>query len=267
MQVALDHRRLSRALAGCSLGQQIVHLESTGSTNADAVALGEQGYPHGVVVSADEQTAGRGRRGAVWESPACQNLYLSVLLRPKLAHDLWPRLTTVIALALCRAVEDQCGTQIKASIKWPNDIYLGDRKLAGILCETGRSSDGHFAVAGAGINVFSETSDFPPELRGIATSLTMAASEADFSRESVAAAYIQELARLLPLVESDYQREVLREVSDRSYLLGKKVMWVTEAGTFEGFAMGLDPEGRLLVRHADGQPDALSSVELIRPVV
>ena len=144
--------------------------ESTDSTNIRAVHLAESGAPHGTVVCADSQTGGRGRLGRTWESPPGVNLYLSLLIRPTIDSREAPRLTLVTAIALAEAVEDVAG--ISAALKWPNDLYIGGRKAAGILAEMSSDLDRlRHVVLGVGLNVNAAPEDFPADLQPKATSL------------------------------------------------------------------------------------------------
>ena len=263
----LDHRRLSRALAGCPIGHEVVHAPTLASTNDEALRLGSEGFPNGLVVIADEQTQGRGRRGSIWESPPGLNLYISILLRPetfRLELPHWPRLTHTAGLAIARCV-DQHVPRCTAQIKWPNDVYINGKKIAGILTETGHQATNQaaFAVVGIGVNVLLTKEDLPKEIQSIATSLQIEAPEQNFSREAVAAKLAQELAKLLPLVPQRFSA-ILSEISARSYLLGHEVVWETEQETRTGIAECLDEEGRLLVRIEGGNKIALNSVEKIR---
>ena len=127
-------------------------LPVTDSTNSHAVTLAESGAPHGTVVCADAQTGGRGRFGRTWESPPGLNLYVSLLLRPPVEPAQAPQLTLVTAVALAAAVEASTG--LSARLKWPNDLYLGGRKAAGILAEMSADADRlRHVVIGAGLNV------------------------------------------------------------------------------------------------------------------
>ncbi len=180
-----------------------------------------------------------------------------------MAH--WRRLTTVVALALCRAFEQEV-PGVEAMVKWPNDIHLGGRKVAGILIETGQvggAEGSRFAVVGTGINVSGGADDFPPELRETATSLAAVAAGGGPARESVAIAYLRQLALLLPETGDGFSA-VLAEVAARSWLLGRDVSWLSEQGEQSGRALGLDDLGRLRVRLPDGAESVLGSVESIR---
>jgi BirA family biotin operon repressor/biotin-[acetyl-CoA-carboxylase] ligase len=150
----------------------LVLLASTTSTNDEARALAASGAPDGTVVVAEHQTAGRGRLGRTWHSPAGRGLYLSVLLRPEEAPDRLGRYTLAAAVAVCRA----CGAAAKTTsvgIKWPNDILAGGRKLAGILAEVRSGPSASELVIGIGVNVDHLVEEFPAELRDRVTSLRL----------------------------------------------------------------------------------------------
>ena len=139
----------------------IVILAMTDSTNRVAMEMAENGAPHGTVVVADAQTAGRGRMGRRWVSPAGKNLYVSLLLRPSVPTVEAPLLALVAGVALADAVE---AVDVPASLKWPNDLYCGGRKAAGILAEMASDPDGvRHVVIGVGLNVNMEEDDFPPD--------------------------------------------------------------------------------------------------------
>ena len=166
---------------------RLVCLAVTDSTNRVAMEMAENGAKHGTVVVADAQTAGRGRMGRRWVSPAGKNLYVSLLLRPSVPTVDAPRLALVAGVALADAVE---AVGVPAALKWPNDLYCGGRKAAGILAEMASDPDGvRHVVIGVGLNVNVVEDDFPPDLRGTATSLRICAGRA-FRRVDV-------LARLL----------------------------------------------------------------------
>src|SRR5918997_6140289 len=144
------------------IGHPRVHYRSTDSTNERARELASAGAPHGTIVTAAEQTAGRGRQGRAWTAPPGSALLMSVVLR-----DFDELLPLAAAVAVCEAVPLDC------RIKWPNDVWAGERKLAGILAEA-RPQEG-WAVLGIGLNVATE--EFPPELTDVATSLLLEGAE------------------------------------------------------------------------------------------
>ena len=232
-----------------------VLLDVTDSTNRVAMEMAETGAPHGTVVVADAQTAGRGRMGRRWESPAGKNLYVSLLLRPSIPTVDAPRLALVAGVALADAVE---AVGVPAALKWPNDLYCGGRKAAGILAEMASDPDGvRHVVIGVGLNVNVEEDDFPPELRGTATSLRIRAGR-EFRRVDV-------LARLLDALGTRYGEFIgggfasLRDGWDRrDFLRGRRVLLRRQGGEGWGTAVGLDAAGALRFL-----PDGGASIESV----
>ena len=143
----------------------ILRLQQTASTMKDAAALAAQGQPHGTAVIADRQTAGIGRQGHTWHSEDEGGLYLSIVLRLAINPALTPILTMALGLAVQRAVNDLA--QVATDLRWPNDVLLNERKLAGILVQAAEGA----LIAGIGLNV--NQSSFPPDLAAIATSLKL----------------------------------------------------------------------------------------------
>lgn len=205
-----------------SLGRPRLHLRATGSTNDRARELAAQGAPHGALVTAAEQTAGRGRQGRVWTAPAGRALLCSLVLR---------EFDALLSLAAGVAVAQTAGSG--AVIKWPNDVVLGGRKVAGILVE-GRPQEG-WAVLGIGVNVAVAPDDFPPELRDRAG--TLGRSPADV--EPTLAALLAALEHWLAAPPA----AVLHAVRERDALRGHPVRWATGSGV----GAGIDDAGRLLV--------------------
>lgn len=211
-----------------SLGNPRVHFRLTDSTNARARELASGGAPHGTVVTADEQSAGRGRQGRTWTAPAGRALLCSVVIRDP------PRL---LPLAAGVAVAEVAGAD--AQIKWPNDVLLGGRKVAGILVEA-RLQEG-WAVVGIGLNVAVREADFPVELRDRAGTLGLEPSAIEPTLDALLRALERSLAG-----GSD---AVLEAVRRRDALLGREVRW----GGRAGIGAGIDDDGRLVVRTESGQ--------------
>jgi BirA family biotin operon repressor/biotin-[acetyl-CoA-carboxylase] ligase len=232
-----------------------VLLDVTDSTNRVAMEMAESGAPHGTVVVADAQTAGRGRMGRRWLSPAGKNLYVSLLLRPSVPTVEAPTLALVAGVALADAVE---AVGVPATLKWPNDLYCGGRKAAGILAEMASDPDGvRHVVIGVGLNVNVEEADFPPGLRGTATSLRICAGRA-FRRVDL-------LARLLDAFGARYAEFLgggfasLRDGWDRrDFLRGRRVLLRRQGGEGWGTADGLDTAGALRFL-----PDGGNAIELV----
>jgi BirA family biotin operon repressor/biotin-[acetyl-CoA-carboxylase] ligase len=229
---------LSTAPAG--FGNPHRHFRRTESTNTVARELAAAGAPHGTVVTADEQTAGRGRQGRTWTAPPGSALLYSAVLRPlEPRHSLLP---LAVALAVCETAE-RLRPGIECKVKWPNDVHLDGRKLAGILIEA-RPQDG-WAVLGIGLNLTIAPEAFPGDLRDRATSLFP-------PRPSEASAQLS--GALEEWLDAD-EETVLAAWRERDALLGREVSWENGSGVAEG----VDERGYLVVRIADGERVALGA--------
>ncbi|MEO5716471.1 MAG: biotin--[acetyl-CoA-carboxylase] ligase [Luteolibacter sp.] len=225
--------------------------ESVGSTNDEARALAQAGAAEGLIVLAERQTAGRGRRGAAWFSPQGESLAFSVLLRPSEPKALWPRLALAAGLAVAEAVES---FGLQAGIKWPNDVWIRQLKVAGILVEAG--SD--FAIVGIGINV--KTAEFPEEVAEIATSLMIETGRM-FSLPEVLAAIIRRFSLRRNQIGDGFE-ELLSAVRLRCVLTGNRVSLLTSNGSKTGVIDGIAPGGELLLRTENGLERLLQADEI-----
>jgi len=218
------------------------HFHVTDSTNTRARELAAAGAPHGTVVTADEQTEGRGRQGRAWTAPPGKALLYSAILRPLGERALLP---LAVPLAVCEAVEAlQPGVECR--VKWPNDVQVGGRKLAGILIEARPRDD--WAVIGVGLNLTIESDEFPPELRDTATSLTSAASANASVVPFGRIPSLRNHARLaldprLALWIAAEPATVLAAWRERDALHGREVAWDDGSGV----ADGVDDRGNLVV--------------------
>ena len=215
----------------------IVRLPSTTSTMKDAAALAARGEPHGTVVIADSQTAGVGRQGHEWHSEDTGGLYISIVLRLPLASSLMPILTMALGLAVQRAVNDIA--QVPTDLRWPNDVLLNDRKLAGILAQAAEGA----LIAGIGLNV--NQTAFPESLREIATSLKIETGR-EHSKDTLADRIVAESLRYSALLAQNGKREILRRFEECSTWPRGKAVEVD--GKIRGVTAGLDPDGFLLVQ-------------------
>jgi BirA family biotin operon repressor/biotin-[acetyl-CoA-carboxylase] ligase len=219
-------------------GHPRIHHRLTDSTNARARELAVGGAPDGAVVTAAEQSAGRGRQGRTWSAPPGKALLMSALVRDLTRRDALLPLSVPVAVA--EACDAFAGTS--CGIKWPNDIWIGGRKLSGILLE-GRPQEG-WAVIGIGLNVGTLRDEFPEELQATATSLVIE-SGADPGVEAVLDAVVERLEHWL----AQPADAVVSAWRERDVLLGSRIRW--NAG--EGTANGIDKEGNLIVETDSGR--------------
>ena len=215
--------------------------KSVESTNDEIRVFAQAGAPEGLILLAETQTAGRGRRGAAWFSSASESLAFSILVRPDEPKSLWPRLALATGLAVAEALE-ACG--LEAGIKWPNDVWLGQRKVAGILVEAGPD----FAVVGIGVNV--NSTGFPPEVAELATSMRMETSR-EFSLAEVLREIIVKFSLRRLQLGRDFE-QVVAAVNERCVLTGKQVALKAADGPKTGTVEGVAPGGELLLRTEEG---------------
>lgn len=247
----LSVEEITAHLDAAVMGRRLVCLAETASTNGDAFRMAEQGGEEGTVVLADCQSGGKGRLGRVWSSPAGVNLYSSIILRPGgMPHEA-PQLTFLSAVAVARAIEGV--TPLKPEIKWPNDVLIKGRKVAGLLNEMSAETDGiNFVILGIGVNLNMTAEQFPADLRHPATSLLLESGR-PVARARFAALMLGELDRLY----GEYRRQgfgpVREEWQSRCNARGRELT-VSDGGseTVRGTFAGIDPSGALLVRGEDG---------------
>jgi len=231
-------------------------LAKTSSTNDVAREQARKGARSGFLVAASHQTAGRGRLGRDWESPPDRGLYVSILLRPDLAMADAGRLTVLSSLATVDAVEAVSG--LHPRIKWPNDLMVGRKKLAGLLIET-KPKNGRldFAVVGIGLNVRQEAGDFSPTVRSLATSIYLATGQL-YRRADLLVALLHALERRL----SQPFDEAREAWTASSLTLGQRVTLTTARGRKHGQAVGLDESGALLLRDSSGKVEAVTAGDM-----
>ena len=249
MNDPIDIDALKRDLAGSLFGIHLHYYASLESTNSLAKSLALDGAPEGTVIVADEQTAGRGRMGRTWLSPGGGGLLFSILLRPSIPPEQLFALTMMLAVSAAETLERE--TAHHAKIKWPNDLYLNGRKLAGILTEFGlKEKSVRYCVLGMGLNVHSHPAA-DPGLRGPATSLRHETGKS-FPRGEL-------LAGILKTFEAGYRRFLegerelfCRKWNELSMVLGRDVIVEAEPETIRGKALRIDPDGALILRETSG---------------
>lgn len=246
-------------LPHAEIGQKIIHYFRTDSTNNTALALDEHEGPHGTVVIAEEQTAGRGRLGRDWYSEKSSGIYTSIVLRPPLSPATAPILTLLAGVAVHHAVTSATG--LKADIRWPNDVLLNRKKVCGILTEMKAEVDRlHIVVLGIGINV--NHSSMPEELAEIATSLALEGGR-HYSRLQVLAELLRSVERYYHMLLKEGRAAIVREWSASSSYAEEKRVKVKDGGNeYTGVTVGLDESGALRIRLGDGQLQLLVAGEI-----
>lgn len=233
-----------------TIGRDIQVFSQTTSTNDLAERFERDGVAEGVVVFAEAQTKGRGRLGRSWFSPPGKGLWFSVLLRPNAHPQSATQLTVAAAISLVRAIREQTG--LRAEIKWPNDVIIGGRKVAGVLTEMSAELDRiHYMVLGIGVDVNLTQSELPPDLREMATSLQIETGKS-WRRADLAAVILREL-------DNDYERirkggfaQVAEEWEEACSTLGQQITVRVGDRTLRGRAESLDADGALLLRTEHG---------------
>jgi BirA family biotin operon repressor/biotin-[acetyl-CoA-carboxylase] ligase len=260
----LTSLELSPLLNTHDLGRTLHAFDTLASTNATAFELANEGALNGEVVIAEQQTAGRGRRGRTWVSPARKNLYFSAVLRPELPPQRAPELTLVAAVALAETVRE---AGADAFIKWPNDVQIGGKKVAGILTELSAEADRvHFVVLGVGVNLNAGLADFPPEVQELATSLKLARGT-EVPRALFTAALWTRLEHWLDVHAEDGFGPVREAWKALCSTIGAEVLVKTEKTELRGVAEDIDETGALMVRLPDGKLERVlaADVEQLKP--
>lgn len=249
------------------LGRALQILKETTSTNMEAACLAQLGVEHGTVIVAEHQTAGKGRLGRAWYSPAGGNLYCSVILRATAPPEQPPKglswVPLASAVAAARAVHTITG--LLSTLKWPNDLLVGHRKLGGLLCESGVAGRQNlYVVIGLGLNVNVRREAFPADLQNVATSL---ASELGRSvdRAALLASFLYELEpRVNPLLAglTVKSSDLLHEYSSLCSTLGRRVrVSLADGATVEGLAHSIALNGSLCIVEGDGKAGKLVEVQ------
>ena len=248
---------------GTEMHFNVLTFDSIDSTNTEALKHARLGAAEGLCIVAREQTAGRGRYGRDWVSAKDSGLYVSVVLRPNIELRYFPLITLMTGIA----VHDMLAEMgLNPDIKWVNDVHIDGKKISGVLAETTETSEGIAVVVGIGINLSSD--NFPPYLSASSTSIA-AETDVEFTRDDI----IRSLSRFLDqfyliLTSDDGPAEIVRQWRRRSsYFSGKKVRAVLEKETIFGVTEGLEENGALRMRQADGALIVIQAgdVEQIRP--
>ncbi len=256
LQDLYDADRMRSKLSSRIFGRVLEYHERVGSTNDVILVMAEQAAPHGTVCLADEQSAGRGRRGYGWFSPPGCGIWASVLLRPRLSAARTPPLTLCAAAAAARVLEATAGENVK--IKWPNDLLMGGRKVAGILAESRVvSGDDPVIVVGMGINVNHTREQFPDELSASATSLRIESGRSA-GREELFLAILASFESAYGQYLANGPASLIAEVDARLAWRGMIVEADSPAGA-AGRVTRIDEEGGLVLDRKAGGPLVIRS--------
>ena len=244
----LCETEIRRWLTTKEMGRKLEIHELLDSTNNRAKALAAEGAPHGTAVIADSQTGGRGRRGRSFFSPEHSGIYLTVILRPSCTPEQASLLTSMAAVATARAIEKTADADVK--IKWVNDLYLGDRKICGILSEAGMNMEsGQLDHVAVGIGVNTARMEFPPELQEIATSVGNETGMAP-DRNRLIAEILNEMEKLYDEQDST---AFLRESRRRSNVIGRDITVIEGEKRYPARAVDIDSRGRLIIETPEGR--------------
>ena len=248
---------VSRDLNTRFTGRKIYYFDTITSTMDEGVRLGLKQAPEGTVVLAESQTKGRGRLGRIWFSPKYKGIYFSLILRPKILPANAPLLTLLTAVSICEAIKDVTGLLLQ--IKWPNDIFLANKKLGGILTELNAETDKiNFLVIGIGLNV---NNDKKALISG-ATSLKEHKKE-DISRVSLLQSILRKLETNYVILQLKGGSPIIEKWRDYSYTLGKRVKVYCQKEHIEGEAVDIDIDGGLLVRKDSGVVEKVMAGDVV----
>ena len=233
------------------LGRTVHYFPTLDSTNAKAYHLALEGSREGEVVVAESQEKGRGRLGRQWYSPPFLNLYASVILRPEIPPSQAPLLTLMAAVATAETLEQFSGP--KPLIKWPNDILLRNRKIAGLLNEMHSEMDRvHFVILGMGVNLNVDSESFPREIRSLATSLKRETGEA-VSRKAFFTSLLENLEKWYDTFLEEGREPILEAWRNWAQIKGKKVRVTSFGEVLTGTAIDIDSDGALILKTKDGK--------------
>lgn len=256
--LAEDYLRLQMR---SDLWKDVVVHDAVESTNDLAMTLATKGgVASGTVLLADRQTRGKGRLGRVWESPAGTNIYMSLVIRPELQPKETTMLTVLAAVAGALALQRACN--IPVSIKWPNDLVIGRRKLGGILTEVRADPDRvAVAVIGIGINVNIDFRDLPGAIRDIATSVKIETG-INHSRNKIIIQLLREFEHWYTVLKKEGKRPLLEAWRENSSTLGRKISVVMSDATWSGIAEDIDDYGMLMLKMRSGERKTISSGDI-----
>jgi len=256
----LNIEELKQLMETCRFGQLIQYYDKVGTTQIIAREAAEAGAAEGTLVIAEQQLEGRGRMGRSWLSPPSKGIWMSMVLRPSVPIHFAPQLTLLTAVALCQALRQT--TKLPIGIKWPNDLLFEGRKISGILLESVAEEERlKYIIAGVGISVNLEESDYDPELLSKAVSLRMAAG-CKLNRSAIIAAFLQQWEQLYDQYHAEGFGPVMALWEQYAVSIGKPAQLITPQGIIIGTPIGLHESGAIRVKLDDGTVKAVFSAEM-----
>ncbi len=225
----------------------ILEYECLASTNDTAKELALGGAKENTVIIADRQTSGRGRMNRTFFSPEHSGIYMSILLRPEFSAEDSVLITPAAAVAVSEAIDEICGVSTK--IKWVNDIYIKNKKVCGILCESGFTNDGYFSILGIGINLYEPENSFPKEIENIAGAIYNTQPENEI-REKLIAKVIDKFNFYY---KNLLNKEFLKLYREKSNLIGKEVKYQKDGKEVFATVLGIDDNAHLIVKTKDSE--------------
>ena len=257
---SLQAAKIDQHLTTKRFGRNIHYLQTCPTTQPIAHQLAQAGEPDGSIVICEEQTAGKGRLARAWTSTQGKGIWMSVIIRPEIPPTKAPQLTLVAAVAVTRAIEDIA--DVRAEIKWPNDLLINGKKCTGILTELQADIDRvHAIILGIGVNVNQQPSDFPEDIQSIATSIQMVTGKPVDRAELVARIlYHLEIYTDLYVQHGFEPLKILWE--SYSCTLGKRIKATMIHKQIEGVALGITNEGILQVKTDDGEIHGIYSADI-----
>jgi len=244
-----------------SLGQQkIAYYRETDSTNLRAKELAEHGAPEGTIVIAEKQTSGRGRRGRIWFSPAEKGIYASLILRPSLPPNETPKIVLLTSVAAADALSTQ--THLDVMIKWPNDILVKGKKIAGILIDIGTEMDAvNYIIVGLGLNVNVPYHSLPEAIRNDATSVLIETGKQTL-RKDIVQEYLQCCETYYEWFNKGRFKEILERWKKYANIMGQRIRVDLAGKTHTGYVSHIDPDGILVITDSTGRTHRIFSGDM-----
>jgi BirA family biotin operon repressor/biotin-[acetyl-CoA-carboxylase] ligase len=244
------------------MGRAVISYRKVDSTNDSAYALAKNGIAEGTVIVAEEQTRGKGRHGRSWESPPGRGIYMSCVLRPKMAPNEIAKVTLVAAVAMAKAI--RAFTGLPALIKWPNDILVNGRKVCGILTEMKAEQDSiDFIILGIGVNVNTPASALPKGASSLKEEISRRSKGEGISRVEFMKTVLESLDEEYSRLSARGFKPIIDQWRSMSALPGSKIKVVLPNRTIEGEAHDIDPDGSLVVRLDSGTLEKVSSGDVM----